>query len=78
MKEVQENISFYEDEEVNIYLHLANHLLENKEIVKQLPISVKRLLNQFKDIVVTHSNDLKRMNILKHRIHLVYPFLIIT
>ena len=39
-----------------------------------MPTSVKRLLDQFKDVVAQHKDDLDRTNILKHKINLVYPF----
>ncbi len=74
MDEVQEKIAFHRNEEVSICLYLANYLLETKKITKQLSISVKRLLDQFKDVVAIYSNDLGWTNVLKHRIHLVYLF----
>jgi len=48
--------------------------VEAKQVMVQLPISVKRLLDQFKDVVVQHKDDLGRTNILKHKISLVHPF----
>jgi len=44
--------------------------------MNQLPTSIKRLLNQFKDVVAQHKDDLGRTNVLKHKISLVHLFLI--
>ena len=48
--------------------------MEAKQVLNQLPTSVKRLLDQFKDVVAQHKDDLGRTNVLKHKINLVYPF----
>jgi len=37
---------------------------------------MKWLLDQFKDVVTQHKDDLGRTNVLKHKINLVHPFLI--
>jgi len=68
------DIEFYYDEEENVCLHLTENLVEAKQVMNQLPTSVKKLLDQFKDVVAQHNNDLKRTNILKHKINLVHPF----
>ena len=44
--------------------------------MNQLPTSVKRLLDQFKDVVAQHKDDLGQTNILKHKINLLHLFLI--
>ncbi len=44
-------IEFYYDEVEKVCLHLAENLVEAKQVMNQLPISVKRLLDQFKDVV---------------------------
>ena len=44
-------IEFYYDEVENVCLHLANHPVEQKQVMNQLPISVKKLLDQFKDTI---------------------------
>ena len=48
--------------------------MEAKQVMNQLPVSVKRLLDQFKDVVAQHKDDIGRMNVLKHKINLVHPF----
>jgi len=67
-------IEFYYDEVKKVCLHLAENLIEAKQVMNQLPISVKRLLDQFRDVVAQHKDDLERTNILKHKINLVHPF----
>ena len=44
-------IEFYYDEVEKVCLHLAENLVEAKQVMNQLPTSVKRLLDQFKDVV---------------------------
>ncbi len=44
-------IEFHYDEVENVCLHLAKNLVEAKQILNQLPASVKRLLDQFRDVV---------------------------
>ena len=67
-------IEFYYDKVEKVYLHLAENSVEIKQVMNQLPISVKRLLDQFKDVVAQYKDDLGRTNILKHKINLVHPF----
>ncbi len=74
-KDVAE-IEFYYDEVKNVCLHLTENPVETKQVINQLPTLVKRLLNQFKNIVTQHKDDLGRTNILKHKINLIHPFLI--
>ena len=69
-------IEFYYDEVEKVCLHLAENPVEAKQVLNQLPTSVKRLLDQFKDVVAQHKDDLGRTNVLKHKINLVHPFLI--
>ncbi len=42
--------------------------------MNQLPTLIKRLLDQFKNVVAQHKDDLEQTNILKHKINLVHPF----
>ncbi len=51
-------IEFYYNEVEKICLHLAENLVEVKQVMNQLPTSVKRLLDQFKDVVAQHKDDL--------------------
>jgi len=44
-------IEFYYDEVENICLHLAENSVEAKQVMNQLPTSVKRLLNQFRNVI---------------------------
>ncbi len=44
-------IEFYYDEVEKVCLHLAENPMEAKQVLNQLPISVKRLLDQFRDVV---------------------------
>jgi len=44
-------IEFYYDEVEKVCLHLAENPVEAKQVMNQLPTSVKRLLDQFKDVV---------------------------
>src|SRR6266498_2698218 len=44
-------IEFYYDEVEKVCLHLAENPVKAKQVLNQLPTSVKRLLDQFKDIV---------------------------
>src|SRR6266540_2209820 len=67
-------IEFYYDEVEKVCLHLAENSVEAKQVLNQLPTSVKRLLDQFKDVVAQHKDDVGRTNVLKHKINLVYPF----
>ncbi len=73
-----EEITFYENQKVNICLYLVQHPLKTIEIIQQLPRSFKKLLDQFKNIVVANSNNLERTNVLKYKIHLIHPFPIIA
>src|SRR6266540_2615717 len=67
-------IEFYYDEVEKVCLHLAENPVEVKQVMNQLPTSVKRLLNQFKDVVAQHKDDLRRTNVLKHKINLIHLF----
>src|SRR6266540_5770915 len=67
-------IEFYYDEVEKVCLHLTENPVEAKQVMNQLLIAVKRLLDQFKDVVAQHKDDLGRTNILKHKINLVHPF----
>src|SRR6266498_3216353 len=67
-------IEFYYDKVEKVCLHLAENSVEAKQVINQLPTSVKRLLDQFKDVVAQHKDDVGRTNILKHKINLVHPF----
>src|SRR6266540_1652990 len=67
-------IEFYYDEVEKVCLHLAENPVEAKQVMNQLLTSVKRLLDQFKNVVAQHKDDLGRTNILKHKINLVHPF----
>ena len=71
-------IEFYYDKVENVCLHLANNLVEQRQVMNQLPTSVKRLLDQFKDVVAQHKDNLGWTNVLKHKINLVHSFLIIA
>jgi len=71
-------IEFYYNEAENVCLHLANNLMEQKQVMNQLFTSVKRLLDQFKDVMAQHKNDVRRTNILKHKINLIHPFSIMA
>jgi len=51
-------IEFYYDKVENVCLHLANNLVEQRQVMNQLPTSVKRLLDQFKDVVAQHKDNL--------------------
>src|SRR6266540_5322487 len=46
--------------------------------MNQLSTSVKRLLDQFKDVVAQHKDDVGRTNILKYKINLIHLFPIIA
>ncbi len=52
-------IEFYYDKVEKVYLHLVENLIEIRQVLNQLPTSVKRLLDQFKDVIVQHNNDLR-------------------
>src|SRR6266498_2988546 len=67
-------IEFYYDKVEKICFHLAENPVEAKQVMNQLPTSVKRLLDQFKDVIAQHKNDLGRTNVLKHKINLIHPF----
>ena len=67
-------IEFYYDEVEKVCLHLAENSVEVKQVLNQLPTSVKRLLDQFKDVIAQHKDDVGRTNVLKHKINLVHPF----
>ncbi len=44
-------IEFYYDEVEKVCLHLAENSVKAKQVMNQLLTSVKRLLDQFKDVV---------------------------
>ncbi len=44
-------IEFYYDEVEKVCLHLAENLVEAKQVMNQLPTLIKRLLDQFKNVV---------------------------
>ncbi len=67
-------IEFYYDEIEKVCFHLAENPVEAKQVINQLPMSVKRLLDQFKDVIAQHKDNLGRTNVLKHKISLVHPF----
>ncbi len=67
-------IEFYYDKVEKVCLHLADNLVEAKQVLNQLSTSVKRLLDQFKDVVTQHKDDLRQTNVFKHKINLVHPF----
>src|SRR6266498_200068 len=67
-------IEFYYNEVEKVCLHLAENPVKAKQVLNQLPTLVKRLLDQFKDVVAQHKDDLGRTNVLKHKINLVHPF----
>ncbi len=52
-------IEFNYNEVEKVCLHLAENLIEVKQVLNQLPTLVKRLLDQFKDIVAQYSNNLR-------------------
>ena len=58
----------------NVYLHLAENPVKAKQVLNQLPTSVKRLLDYFKDVMTQHKDDLGQTNVLKHKINLVHLF----
>ncbi len=74
MDENAAEIEFYYDEVEKVCLYLAENLVKAKQVFNQFPILIKRLLDQFKDVVFQHSNDIGKTNILKHKINLVHPF----
>ena len=45
-------IEFYYDEVEKVCLYLVENPVEAKQVMNQLPTSVKRLLDQFKNVVV--------------------------
>ena len=51
-------IEFYYEKVENVYLHLAENPVEAKQVMNQLLTSVKRLLDQFRDVVAQHKDDL--------------------
>ncbi len=51
LDEEMAEIEFYYDEVENICLHLAENSVEAKQVMNQLPTSVKRLLNQFRNVI---------------------------
>ena len=51
-------IEFYYDEVKNVCLHLVENLVEAKQVMNQLPTLVKRLLDQFEDVVAQHKDNL--------------------
>ena len=44
-------IEFYYDKVENVCLHLAENPVEAKQVMNQLPTLVKRLLDQFRDMI---------------------------
>ena len=69
-------IEFYYDKVESVCLHLAENPVKAKQVLNQLSTSVKRLLDQFRDVIAQYKDNLKQMNVLKHKINLVHPFLI--
>ncbi len=51
-------IEFYHDKVESVCLHLAENPIEAKQVLNQLPILVKRLLDQFKNMVAQYKDDL--------------------
>jgi len=51
-------IEFYYNEVEKVCLHLAENPVEAKQVMNQLPTSVKRLLDPFKKVVAQHKDDL--------------------
>ena len=51
-------IEFYYDEVEKVCLHLAENSVKAKQVLNQLLTSVKRLLDQFWDVVAQHKDDL--------------------
>ena len=52
--EIDENaarIEFYYDEVEKVCLHLVENPVEVKQVLNQLPTSVKKLLYQFRDVM---------------------------
>ncbi len=56
---------------------MINYFLDNKKVVEQLFKFIKKILNEFKDIIIKNNNNLKKINILKYKINFIYFFLII-
>ena len=52
-------IEFCHDEVENICLHLAKNPVKAKQVLNQLPISVKKLLDQFRNVIAQHKDDLR-------------------
>ncbi len=50
-------IEFYYDEVEKVCLHLAENSMKAKQVLNQLPTSVKRLLDQFKNMVAQYKDD---------------------
>ena len=71
-------IKFYDDKVEKVCLHLAENPVKAKQVLNQLPISVKKLLDQFRNVIAQHKDDLRWTNILKHKINLVHPFSIMA
>ncbi len=67
-------IEFYYDEVEKVCLYLTENSVEAKHVINQLPTQVRRLLDQFKDVVTQHKDDLGQTNILKYKINLVHLF----
>jgi len=51
-------IEFYYDEVENVCLYLVENPIEVKQVMNQLPTLVKRLLDQFRDVIAQHKDDL--------------------
>ena len=51
-------IEFYYNKVKNICLHLAENPVEAKQVMNQLPISVRKLLDQFKNVIAQYKDDL--------------------
>ena len=51
-------IEFHYDEVEKVCLHLAENPVKAKQLMNQLPTLIKRLLDQFKDVVMQHKDDL--------------------
>ena len=58
LEEEMAEIKFYYDKVEDICFHLAENPVEAKLVMNQLPTSVKKLLNQFRDVIAQHKDDL--------------------
>ncbi len=51
-------IECYYNEVEKVCLYLAENPVKAKQVINQLLTSVKRLLNQFRDVIAQHKDDL--------------------